>query len=288
MNVFAPAAATAMVETRMIAESDDDMFGSTPERAVIAQLETVDTNLSPVVEEFSSDTSSWKFIWSNLSVEQRKKTMELVESVECGGVVSVLDDTVTHLIVRTEENCEAERTMKYLQSVARGLMVVSYRWVEACLQDRSNIDKAEQWEVLDEELDGANGPYRARKHREEGGRPLLTGFEILLEGDLPGLGRDNVGGLVSRMGGRVVPTLNLFSCSPGVTRIVIVNNTVESAGLVRRLIKSYRLATVDKDWLLDTICGHELRSLLSYTGDKVTLEELMKCGYSGALLKKED
>ena len=42
-------------------------------------------------------------------------------------------------------------------------------------------------EVADEELMGANGPWRARKRREEGQETLQTGFQILIDGDLKAL-----------------------------------------------------------------------------------------------------
>ena len=86
-----------------------------------------------------------------------------------------------------KEELEPQRNMKYLQGVASGVMIVSHMWVEACLVDRNNLGKADKWEVADEELMGANGPWRARKRREEGQETLQTGFQILIDGDLKAL-----------------------------------------------------------------------------------------------------
>ena len=73
-----------------------------------------------------------------------------------------MDDTITHIIVSTGEELEAQRTLKYLQGVASGVMIVSHLWVEACLVDRNNLGKADKWEVTDEELMGANRPWWTR------------------------------------------------------------------------------------------------------------------------------
>ena len=46
-------------------------------------------------------------------------------------------------------------------------MIVSQLWAEACLENKKNIEKAEDFEVTDEDLGGEHGPYRSRKRREE-------------------------------------------------------------------------------------------------------------------------
>ena len=45
---------------------------------------------------------------------------------------------------------------------------------------------------------------------------------------------------------------------------------------------------VDKDWLLDSICCHSHRPLLSYTSGRVNRAWLEKCGYTGNLLLPKD
>ena len=44
-------------------------------------------------------------------------------------------------------------------------------------------------------------------------------------------------------------------------------------------------AMVDKDWLLDTLGGHCVRPILHYTLDTVQREELIRAGYTGALVE---
>ena len=50
-------------------------------------------------------------------------------------------------------------------------------------------------------------------------------------------------------------------------------------------LRAYKLATVDKDWLLDTLGGHCIRPILQYTLDTVQREELVRAGYTGPLVE---
>jgi len=284
-----------------VPDSDDDLFSQTPENqhskslggkeVLSSVLESIEEETSQIIKPtckvVSVDTSNWKFVTSNLISAVRKVVPQFIASLQCKGLVGKVDDTVTHIIVSTGEELEAQRTLKYLQGVASGVMIVSHLWVEACMVDRSNLGKAENWEVTDEELMGANGPWRARKRREEGREPLLSGFQFLVDGELDGLDKSSVEDLLTRAGARSVPDKNAFSYTSEVTRLVLVDSTAAiGAKLVGKLLKTYRLAMVDKDWLLDTIGGHCVRSILGYTLATVQKEDLERVGYSGALVEE--
>ena len=104
---------------------------------------------------------------SNMIPAVRKIVPEFITSLDCKGLVGKVDGTVTHIIVSTKEELEEQRTLKSLQGVASGVMMVPYLWVEACLVNRNNMGKADKWEATDKELMGANVPWRASKRREE-------------------------------------------------------------------------------------------------------------------------
>ena len=291
-------------ETRMVPDSDEDMFGLTPDRPDNLLPATDRPPLSPVeevveeerhVEEEQEeepvvrpDTSSWRFVLSGVSGATKKTAIDFIDSLECLGVSNKVEQGVTHVIVKTGTNLGAQRTLKFLQAVASGVMIVSSRWIEACLQDPANLARADQWETLDEELGGANGPFRSRKSREEGRKPLLAGFELFVDGEVDGLDKSNIDDLLQRVGARTVPTVNLFSCSPGVTRLVLVNSAaVYGAAAGVRMLTRWRLAVVDKDWLLDSVCSHTVRPLRPYTADTVELQQLLRAGYTGPLVAEQ-
>merc|ERR1719494_571247 len=181
-------------DVRMIPESDEDLFSQSSTHSV-AQQHPPASQCSPIpelpeddksevgdseviensqnVEEVEQpvDTSSWRFVTSNLSPEVRKAMPRWIETLGCQGLHSKVDSTVTHLIVRTEDDLVAERTLKYLQAVASGVMVVSEAWVVECHREIANLGKAKKWEVKDEGVEEGleedqEGPRKSREARE--------------------------------------------------------------------------------------------------------------------------
>lgn len=51
-----------------------------------------------------------------------------------------VDASVTHVLAGCKDRFKAERTLKYLQAVAKGKMVISFQWVEDCLDQTSLLD----------------------------------------------------------------------------------------------------------------------------------------------------
>ena len=176
----------------MPASDDDDLFSQTPDEPKLEVPKQVHV-FSPVPEiteeetiqitkpTSNVDTSNWKFVSSNLIPTVRK----IVPELDCKGLLWKVDDMVTRISVG--EELEAQRTLKYLQGVASGVVIVPHLRLEACLIDRNKFGKANKWGVTDEELMGENGPWRARKRREEGRELLLAGFQILIDVNLEGL-----------------------------------------------------------------------------------------------------
>ena len=285
-------------DTKFVLESDDDIFSQTPDRPGTEAIPSQQPQLSPVKEEEEIaektkiedvlDTSQWKFVFSGLSTQNRKIAQQFIDDLGCHGISNSVDSSVTHVVVKTGDNLEAQRTLKFLQAVSSGIRIVSFLWVEACLKDRDNLYKADDWEALDEELNGANGPYRARKGREEGSKQLLSGFEVLIDGPIEDLNKPNIEDLLFRAGARTVSRVNMFSCTAGITRLVLVNSVTEYGQKeVTKMLRSFRLAVVDKDWLLDTVSSHSRRPLEGYTLDIVKKVDLMRAGYSGMLTESD-
>ena len=118
---------------------------------------------------------------------------------------------MSHLLVRTDDNMGTVRTLKYLQAVASGVMVVSESWMQACQRNRSNLAKAERWEARDEELNGSEGPRKSREAKVRGEAPLLKGYEVLIRAEFDGLDSNSVMDLLKRAGARPVREMNSFS-----------------------------------------------------------------------------
>ena len=180
--------------------------------------EPVDTSSWRFAMREEVDTSTWRFVLSNLSPKAKSVVPGWVSSLACLGLHPRVDSTVSHVLVSTEgEERLAVRTLKYLQAVASGLLVVSEQWVLECLRDSSALGRALDWEVRDEELEGEEGPRRAREGRQGQEAALLQGFEVLVAADLDGLARGAIEDLLARVGGKLVTDLGSFSAE-GVTR----------------------------------------------------------------------
>ena len=68
---------------------------------------------------------------------------------------------------------------------------------------------------------------------------------------------------------RAVTDLGSFSFSGGVTRLSLVDSQEAMEGRERevlQLLRAYKVATVEKDWLLDTICSHQVRPIAGRSG----------------------
>ena len=114
---------------------------------------------------------------------------------------------------------------------------------------------------------------------------MLSGFQVLIDGDLEGLDKTSVEDLLFRVGARAVPDRNSFSFTSDVIRLVLVDSTANiGAKLVGKLLRTYKLAMVDKDWLLDTIGGHCIKPIMNYTVNTVQKVDLERAGYRGPLI----
>ena len=281
-------------DSRHVSDSESDMFSSTPEKNPSVRASRA-PELSPVPEWSSQpasqpaslpETKDWKFVLSNISGEEKAQCEELLEGLDCLGLSEKVDDSVTHLIVATGDDLTTQRTLKYLQAVASGVLIVSHRWVAACLQDRAQLGRAEDWEVTDQDLEGFNGPWRSRMRREQGRPALMSGFEVMVEGDLAHLNTLNLTDLLARVGAKKILSVSSFSFTRSITRIIIVNSANSYGPLAtRKRLRRERLAVLDKDWLLDTISSHSLRPMMDYMADGITEKELAVAGYSSPLVK---
>ena len=269
-----------------IPDSDSDMFSqssqsqASPYKAAVASSipalphieEVVEVVVEDVVEEAEEvDTSDWRFVLSNLSSSGRALVPGWVEGLGCRGVHTRVEAGVTHVLVSTAEDLQAVRTLKYLQAVASGILVVSELWVEACRRDPASLGRAAEWEVRDEEMEGVEGPRLAREARErgEGGR-LMAGMEVLVREELEGLDRPAVVDLLTKAGARTVNTITSFNFSssggPKVELVDSVSWMEEREEEVVRQLRNSKVVMVEKDWLLDTICCHQIKPVSGEEG----------------------
>ncbi len=118
-----------------------------PEKADAAGAEAtmMGTAAQPLATLDAAALKSFVIMSTGLSVEDRQRLSKFATFVGCQVRVS-LDEAVTHVVVSHDESLRAERTLKYLQAVTRGKMVVGVRWIQDCLEMRALL-KPDDYEV---------------------------------------------------------------------------------------------------------------------------------------------
>ena len=92
---------------------------------------------------------------------------------------------------------------------------------------------------------------------------------MLISEELDGLSAAAAEDLLLRAGARCVPDENAFS--PHITPVIIADSAASmDAKVVNRRLRMYKMATVEKDWLLDSLGDWAARPLLPYMMDQVS------------------
>ncbi len=231
---------------------------------------------------------------SGLTTRQRADVNEYCVKVGCA-TKTVMDAAVTHVIVgHGEDTMRAERTLKYLQAVAAGKLVVGFRWIEECLATgRLHLDPKD-YEVLD--VTGVEGPKRARQRRELGRPPLLDRFELcLVGGGFDGfIKAENLRALLTASGASVVRSVTHMTFARGGVCLAVADKdatAASAAGKKRaeyfKMFLSSDVAVVDKDWVLESLATYMIQPVMPFLQHNASAQEMVKAGYDESLLGEE-
>ena len=172
------------------------------------------------------DTSSWRFTVSNLNSKDKTAVAMFMSQYGCKALSAAIDDETTHVIVKTDKSNMAQRTLKYLQGVCRGLPVISHLWIQKSLEEDELKDPL-LYEVKDMELEGATGPTKSREAKAANLPPLLKGWEVMVMGSIQTIPENSVKELIKLCGARFVDQLKKFSFSRDFKGIVVVDSITE-------------------------------------------------------------
>ena len=172
------------------------------------------------------DTSSWRFTVSNLNSKDKTAVAMFMSQYGCKALSAAIDDDTTHVIVKTDKSNMAQRTLKYLQGVCRGLPVISHLWIQNSLEEDELKDPL-LYEVKDMELEGATGPTKSREAKVASLPPLLKGWEVMVMGTIQTIPENSVKELIKLCGARFVDQLKKFSFSQDFKGIVVVDSITE-------------------------------------------------------------
>ncbi|KAK3930076.1 Breast cancer type 1 susceptibility protein-like protein [Frankliniella fusca] len=214
------------------------------ENVVVHSMKSNTVDPPPVIPSALKPVFVCSSITGNLTSQVEKLALMV------GGEFSPkFSGSTTHLIVRVEEGNRADKTLKYLSAVACGKWVVSFSWVQKCLEAKKLIPE-EPFEALD--TTGEPGPRRSRQARQSG-QKLFKGFEFCCIGDFVDLTKSQLEELLIECGGSVVPKPTEFSFQDGVVPICLAQWDEEKEQEYSSWLDNYSSPLIQHEWVLDCI-----------------------------------
>jgi len=268
---------------------DEDMFASTPQAKKARRKKRLSGR--KVKKTFSEE----KFILVTTGIKEEEDLRAVQEFAQVlvkgrAQLKAEIDEDVTHLVAKAYKGRRADRTLKYLQGVARGKRVVNFKWVKDSLKD-NDVKRWEDYEALDS--GGEPGPERARLAE----RPLFHGLQFCLQGRFGCINSMELKRLLAAAGGKVARNVTNFDFSQDtLCRMVLRDKDTDegarnpSACLAVAL--SADAVVLDKDWVIESLGAYRLRSIRSHLlhgPDEEFLKRIMAhSGLEASLLAVED
>ncbi|PON34766.1 BRCA1-associated [Parasponia andersonii] len=225
----------------------------------------------------------WVFCGSALSSEE--KILLVKFGMMNGATVSKFwNQKVTHLIAATDEKGACTRTLKVLMAILNGTWIVKVDWIKACMEAKCHVDE-EPYEVKLDNYGCCDGPQTARLSASSNAPKLFSGLYFYFVGDFLPSYMEDLQELVIAAGGTVLKSreeLVAQSCGDQqavpTPRALVVYNIDPLEGcklgeevsiLWQRLNEAEDLASetgskvIGHTWLLDSIAGYKLQSVVS-------------------------
>jgi len=215
------------------------------------------------------------FICSGLPRSQIKSVEELARQ-HGTEVLAAYNESVTHVIVRVDEERSAERTLKFLYGVAACKWIVSIDWVTQCLKEKRYV-KEEPYEVLD--MDGENGPWRARQST----KLLFNDFEFCCVEPFTDVTAQQLRQLLELCGASTVDHPAGLTKSCRFSLIVMQADTVADQRKADVYNDRYKVVSVSREWVLDCIASYQLYPLRTQIIGRVDSAALTKMGFTPLL-----
>ena len=124
----------------------------------------------------STSRQRYCFLSSGLTFVEVNQLKKLAKTLPDATYQTQFNENVTHIVVKTDNNNGASKTLKYLQGIAHRKWIVSYQWVLDSLKERRAVNE-ELYEAVDC-ITFEAGPRKSRL-REKG---LFEGFVFLCIG----------------------------------------------------------------------------------------------------------
>ncbi|CAF1031540.1 unnamed protein product [Adineta ricciae] len=186
---------------------------------------------------------------------------------------NVVDETTTHLITDEEEGetlvCPLSK--KVIQSVARHMYIVTYRWIDACLEANKIVNE-KPFEIQGDLTLSSdhNGMQRSRQSILPDSLPknlLLENFSIMLKcnGCQEMMNNEELIELVQLSGAKHTTDSHFSRLQPGITRIVLCEKEylMNRREMYEKCIQS-GIHFLTPEWFLESLVQYRIQPFQEY------------------------
>ena len=226
------------------------------------------------------------FVTTGLNFSEQRKVNEL-SRLHRFKVTQEFNEDTTHVITKTDiDLVVCKRTMKYFLGISKGIWVLSFCYIEACLECRYMLPE-EGFEVQGDNKLGKQhcGPERARNLWNS---QLMNNMAVCHLEPFKNYTKDDVRMLVENSGAKYASSPELFSTPPygeTVTKVILCSKAALMQEDYNDLHNTYDCWVLDSDWLLDSVSTYKLKPMEDY---KLNVVGMIQKAKEDALKPPED
>ncbi|XP_052739512.1 metacaspase-2 isoform X2 [Bicyclus anynana] len=187
---------------------------------------------------------------------------------------------VTHLVVGVDEENKSQRSVKYVCALAASKWIVTFEWVEKCLQTKAFVNE-EPFEALD--AVGEPGPRRSRLAKQK----LFHGFTFYCMPPFSVMDIDSLKNILEASGGRVVGSPRDLRVTEA-PALLLAEPEETQVNRFTYLAMELKIVPVNYEWILNCLGSYTLKpiwdlllcsaSLLPPAVDKWPIELIIPSG----------
>ncbi|CAG4986707.1 unnamed protein product [Parnassius apollo] len=161
---------------------------------------------------------------------------------------------LTHLVVSVDEENRSQRSVKYMCALAAGKWIISYAWVEKCIETKTVVS-----EELYETLDGTGepGPRRSRLAKQK----LFRGITFYCMQPFSVLNVDTLKDILDSAGGRVVSEASEVRVVDEKPVLLLAEPEHTQEDRFIYLAMELKVVPVNFEWVLNCLGSYTLTSI---------------------------
>ncbi|XP_063598857.1 breast cancer type 1 susceptibility protein homolog [Penaeus indicus] len=239
-DVLPPTCPTEISDTE-----SEELFSSLPDLTACTQPKLPTSGFEKKNTKLSMSGPPM-LVCTGLNSSELSKVQDLVDKLAPPGTKLMKSwvDGITHVVVKTDDDRMAQRTLKYLYGVANGCWVVMLEWILDSVTSKQ-LQNEEEYEVLD--CTGVPGPHRARTTIT----PLFHGCEFYLIPPFMDVTLEQLKEMLEQCGARVVDSLQKFSQSKQSLKLIVLQTDGDHD--TENIWKKHKKVCVAHDWIIECI-----------------------------------